>query len=212
MVKVNCAALPESLIESELFGHERGAFTGAHRARKGRFELADKGTLFLDEIGDLTVATQVKLLRAIQEREIERVGGQTAIPVDVRLIAATNQDLEGAMHAGRFREDLYYRLRVVTVEIPPLRDRPGDVPLLLDHFLNVFCKEHGKQLFGFSSAARNRLCSYHWPGNVRELRNLVESLVVTARADEITVQNLPDAIAPQRDQPAHDRGHGQAIV
>jgi putative PEP-CTERM system response regulator len=202
MVKVNCAALPEALIESELFGHERGSFTGAHRARKGRFELADKGTLFLDEIGDLTLATQVKLLRAIQEREIERVGGQTAIPVDVRLIAATNQDLEEAMRAGRFREDLYYRLRVVTISIPPLRERAGDIPLLLDHFLKLFCKEHSKSVSSFSNAARAKLCAYHWPGNVRELRNLVESVVVTVQGDQVTVQDLPDSIAPHLDQPA----------
>jgi len=211
MVKVNCAALPESLIESELFGHERGAFTGAHRSRKGRFELADKGTLFLDEIGDLSLTTQVKLLRAIQEREIERVGGQTPIPVDVRLIAATNQDLSQALAAGKFREDLYYRLRVITVEIPPLRERPGDVGLLLDHFLTVFCTEHGKSVKGFSSASRSKLCSYHWPGNVRELRNLVESLVVTCRGDEITVQGLPDAIAPHREAPTLTVPMGKSI-
>lgn len=211
MVRVNCAALPESLIESELFGHERGAFTGAHRTRKGRFELADGGTMFLDEIGDLTLATQVKLLRAIQEREVERVGGQTPIRVDVRLIAASKHDLKQAMLAGRFRDDLYYRLNVVKVHIPPLRERPGDVPLLLDHFLATFCKEHGRSIRGFSAAARAKLMAYDWPGNVRELRNLVESLVVTARGDEITVQTLPDGVAPQRDAPRFQLPMGRRL-
>ncbi|MBK8482521.1 MAG: sigma-54-dependent Fis family transcriptional regulator [Proteobacteria bacterium] len=211
MVRVNCAALPESLIESELFGHERGAFTGAHRTRKGRFELADGGTMFLDEIGDLTLATQVKLLRAIQEREVERVGGQTPIHVDVRLIAASKHDLKQAMLAGRFRDDLYYRLNVVSVHIPPLRERPGDVPLLLDHFLALFCKEHGRGIRGFSAAARAKLMAYDWPGNVRELRNLVESLVVTARGDEITVQMLPDGVAPQREAPRFQLPMGRRL-
>jgi DNA-binding NtrC family response regulator len=197
LVKVNCVALAESLIESELFGHERGAFTGAHRMRRGRFELADHGTLFLDEVGDLSVATQLKLLRAIQEREIERVGGQTPIAVDVRLIAATNRDLEAAMREGKFREELYYRLKVVTLQIPPLRERPDDIPLLLDYFLDLFCKEHSKSIRGFTQTAKQRLCSFPWPGNVRELRNCVESLVVTTRGEEITLQNLPPLMVPE---------------
>jgi len=197
LVKVNCVALAESLIESELFGHERGAFTGAHKLRRGRFEMANSGTLFLDEVGDLSVTTQLKLLRAIQEREIERVGGQTPIPVDVRLIAATNRDLEQAMKDGVFREELYYRLKVVTLSIPPLRERPEDIPLLLDYFLGYFCKEHAKGIRGFTPSAKQRLVSYSWPGNVRELRNCVESLVVTVRGEEITLKDLPPMMVPE---------------
>ena len=200
LVKVNCVALAESLIESELFGHERGAFTGAHRTRKGRFELASGGTLFLDEIGDLSVATQLKLLRAIQEREIERVGGQSPIPVDVRLIAATNRDLEQAMREGAFREELYYRLKVVTLQIPPLRERPEDIRPLLEHFLAQFCREHGRQIRGFSEQALARLTAHAWPGNVRELRNCVESLVVTTRGEEIGVRDLPSALLEEEGQ------------
>jgi DNA-binding NtrC family response regulator len=194
LVKVNCVALAESLIESELFGHERGSFTGAHKMRQGRFEMADRGTLFLDEVGDLSVSTQLKLLRAIQEREIERVGGRNPIPVDVRLIAATNQDLEKAMQEGRFREELYYRLKVVTLQIQPLRERPDDIPDLLDYFLDYFCKEHRKTIRLFNAAALQRLRSYPWPGNVRELRNCVESLVVTVRGEEITQKDLPPSM------------------
>jgi DNA-binding NtrC family response regulator len=196
LVKVNCVALAESLIESELFGHERGAFTGAHRLRRGRFEMANGGTLFLDEVGDLSVSTQLKLLRAVQEREVERVGGQTAIPVDVRLIAATNRDLEQAMRDGAFREELYYRLKVVTLSVPPLRERPEDISPLIDYFLDQFCKEHGKVIHGLTPSARQRLCSYSWPGNVRELRNCMESLVVTVRGDEITAKDLPPTLVP----------------
>ena len=196
LIKVNCVALAETLIESELFGHEKGAFTGAHKTRRGRFEAAHGGTLFLDEIGDLSVPTQLKLLRALQEREVERVGGQVAIKVDVRLIAATNRDLERAMKEEQFREELYYRLKVVTLRIPPLRDRPEDVPMLLDYFLDLFCREHEKALpGGFSSPAVEKLRVYGWPGNVRELRNLVESMVVTARGKEIGVSNLPSSIS-----------------
>jgi len=205
LVKVSCVALAESLIESELFGHERGAFTGAHRTRKGRFELASGGTLFLDEVGDLSVATQLKLLRAIQEREVERVGGQTPIPVDVRLIAATNRDLEQAVKEGRFREELYYRLKVVTLEIPPLRERPDDIRPLLEYFLGLFCREHSKRVRGFSEAALAQLTSYGWPGNVRELRNCVESLVVTSRGEEITHRDLPGTMG------AESREHGVAL-
>ena len=196
LVKVNCVAYAEGVIESELFGHERGAFTGAHRSRQGRFEAAHRGTLFLDEVGDLTVPTQLKLLRAIQEKEVERVGGQSPITVDARLIAATNRDLEQAMGAGEFREELYYRLKVVTLTIPPLRERTDDIPLLLGYFLDYFCKEHSKELRGFSPAVRERLSAHPWPGNVRELRNCVESLVVTARGGEITLQDLPPSMAP----------------
>ncbi|MCC6751072.1 MAG: sigma-54-dependent Fis family transcriptional regulator [Deltaproteobacteria bacterium] len=198
LVKVNCVALPESLIESELFGHERGAFTGAIRTRRGRFELAHGGTLFLDEIGDLSIGTQLKLLRAIQEREIERVGGQTQIPVDVRLITATNRNLERAVAEGTFREELYYRLKVVTIELPPLRQRLEDIPLLLQFFLAQFRKEHGKKVEGLSRAALHRLRSYRWPGNVRELRNVIESLVVSSTGAEISAEQLPEGIVANR--------------
>jgi DNA-binding NtrC family response regulator len=197
LVRVSCVALAENLIESELFGHERGAFTGAHQTRRGRFELADGGTLLLDEVGDLAVSTQLKLLRVLQEREIERVGGHETIPVDVRLITATNRNLERAMKEGAFREELYYRLKVVTLQIPPLRERVEDIPVLLDHYLQRFCTEHGKAIGGFSPAALQHLSVYSWPGNVRELRNCVESLVVLTRGDEIPVTSLPPTIAPE---------------
>jgi DNA-binding NtrC family response regulator len=197
LIKVSCVALAESLIESELFGHERGAFTGAHKMRQGRFEMADSGSLFLDEVGDLSISTQLKLLRAIQEREIERVGGRSPIAVDVRLIAATNQDLEKAMEVGKFREELYYRLKVVTLDVPPLRERPDDIIELLDYFLDHFCKEHHKSIRRFTPAAKQKLRSYPWPGNVRELRNCVESLVVTVRGEEITQQDLPPSMGEE---------------
>lgn len=189
-VKLNCAALPENLLESELFGHERGAFTGAVRMRRGRFELADKGTLFLDEIGDISLAMQVKLLRVLQERTFERVGGSRPIEVDVRIIAATNVDLEEAVRQGRFREDLYYRLHVVPIVLPPLRERREDVPLLLGHFLRRFNEENGKDL-KISSAAMDLVVSYEWPGNVRELENCVERMVVMARREIIAPEDVP---------------------
>ena len=176
-VAVSCAALPEALLESELFGHERGAFTGATQARPGRFELADGGTLFLDEIGELPVAAPVKLLRAIQERQFERVGGRRPITVDVRIVAATNRDLEEAVRSGAFRLDLYHRLRVVEIELPPLRRRPDDVGRLAAHFLDELAREHGR-LVELAPDAIDELRSYEWPGNVRELRNVLERLVV----------------------------------
>ncbi len=189
-VKLNCAALPENLLESELFGHERGAFTGAVRMRRGRFELADKGTLFLDEIGDISLAMQVKLLRVLQERTFERVGGSRPIEVDVRIIAATNVDLEEAVRQGRFREDLYYRLHVVPIVLPALRERREDIPLLLGHFLRRFNEENGKDL-KISSAAMDLVVSYEWPGNVRELENCVERMVVMARREIIAPEDVP---------------------
>lgn len=189
-VKLNCAALPESLLESELFGHERGAFTGAVRMRRGRFELADKGTLFLDEIGDLSLAIQVKLLRVLQERTFERVGGNRSITVDVRIVAATNVDLEEAVRAGRFREDLYYRLNVVPIVLPPLRERREDIPLLVGHFLQRFNTENRKHL-KISSAAMDLIVGYDWPGNVRELENCVERMVVMARHDILAPEEVP---------------------
>ncbi|OGK87065.1 MAG: hypothetical protein A2050_15900, partial [Candidatus Rokubacteria bacterium GWA2_73_35] len=169
LVRVNCAALPETLLESELFGHEKGAFTGAQATRRGRFELAHGGSLFLDEIGDLPPHLQVKLLRVLQEREIERVGSSRPIPVDVRLLAATHRDLEALVKAGSFREDLYYRINVVTLAVPPLRERREDIPLLLDHFLSKFARANGKTIRGLTREARDTLLRYDYPGNVREL-------------------------------------------
>jgi Nif-specific regulatory protein len=189
-VKLNCAALPETLLESELFGHERGAFTGAVKTRRGRFELADKGTLFLDEIGDMSLAMQVKLLRVLQERTFERVGGHRPISVDVRIIAATNADLEDAVRAKRFREDLYYRLHVVPIVLPPLRERKEDIPLLVGHFLARFNAENRKKL-KISSAAMDVIVEYNWPGNVRELENSIERMVVMARHEVIAPEDVP---------------------
>jgi two-component system, NtrC family, response regulator HydG len=193
-VALNCASLSEGVLESELFGHERGAFTGAVQARKGRFEFADKGTLFLDEVGDMPMATQVKLLRVLEEREILRVGSNVTVPVDVRLVAATNQNLEELVREGRFREDLYFRLRVVTIELPPLRERQTDIPLLLERFLAEFAKVHGKKIAGISPLARMILVDYPWPGNVRELRNTIESMIVVSRRSELDVEDIPTTI------------------
>jgi Nif-specific regulatory protein len=177
-VKVNCAALPETIIESELFGHERGAFTGAMARRKGRFELAAGGTIFLDEVGDLSATTQVKLLRVLQEREFERVGGMETLPADVRIITATNRDLEAMIASGEFREDLYYRLNVFPVFLPPLRERRTDILLLADHFIEKYNRVHGKSVRRASTPAIDMLMSYHWPGNVRELENCIERAVL----------------------------------
>jgi two-component system response regulator HydG len=190
-VKLHCAALAESLLESELFGHERGAFTGAVGRRDGRFSQANGGTLFLDEIGEVAPAVQVKLLRFLQERQFERVGGNDTISVDVRLIAATNRDLPAMVKGGKFREDLYYRLNVINLEMPALRARPSDIPLLAAHFLRKYAAENGKQIAGFSGEALERMAGYAWPGNVRELENVVERAVVLARSGEITVAELP---------------------
>jgi Nif-specific regulatory protein len=189
-VKLNCAALPESLLESELFGHERGAFTGAVKTRRGRFELADHGTLFLDEIGDISLATQIKLLRVLQERTFERVGGSRSLTVDVRIIAATNADLEEAVRARRFREDLYYRLHVVPIVLPPLRERKEDIPLLVGHFLQRFNTENRKAL-KISAPAMDLIVGYDWPGNVRELENCIERMVVMARREIVAPEDVP---------------------
>ena len=191
LVKVNCAALPETLLESELFGHEKGAFTGATAKRIGRFEAADTGTVFLDEIGELTPGMQVKLLRVLQEREFERLGGNQTIKVDVRVIAATNRDLEQAMREGKFREDLYYRLNVVSVVIPPLRERKEDVPELLDHFIKKYSQANRKKISGVSAEVRDLLMRYSYPGNVRELENIVERAVVLSKGGTITSADLP---------------------
>jgi DNA-binding NtrC family response regulator len=186
---VNCAAFNENLLESELFGHERGAFTGAHAQKKGQFEIADRGTLFLDEIGDLSVAMQAKLLRALQEKEIMRVGGTRPIKVDVRVIAATNRDLESMVKEGRFREDLYYRINVLPITIPPLRQRRGDIPPLVDYFI----KKHdpGRRIKGLTSAAKNLIMNYSWPGNARQLESAIERAILLCEGDQIDVEDLP---------------------
>jgi Nif-specific regulatory protein len=193
-IKVSCAALPETLIESELFGHERGAFTGAQALKKGRFELADGGTLFLDEIGELSPATQVKLLRVLQERAFERLGGISTIKVNVRLLAATNRNLEQAIAAGALREDLYYRLNVFTIFIPPLRDRKTDILLLAEHFLEKYTLEHGKHIKRISTPAIDMLTSYHWPGNVRELENAMARAVLVCSDNVIHGYHLPPTL------------------
>lgn len=194
-VKVHCAALNANLLESELFGHVKGAFTGAVADKKGRFELADGGTIFLDEIGEIDPTTQIKLLRVLQEREFERVGGEKTIKTDVRVIAATNRDLEEEIKKGRFREDLYYRLNVVNLPVPPLRERKEDIFLLSTSFLNEFCKENKKQIDGFSNEARSAIAGYDWPGNIRELRNCVESAVVMCRGNQIEINDLPPSVS-----------------
>ncbi|MEQ1870201.1 MAG: sigma 54-interacting transcriptional regulator [Vicinamibacterales bacterium] len=193
-IKVSCAALPQDLIESELFGYERGAFTGAHGTKKGRFEAAEGGTLFLDEIGELNLTTQVKLLRVLQEREFERLGGTETIRTNIRLIAATNKDLEKAISAGEFREDLYYRLNVFSIFVPPLRERKPDILLLADYFLEKFSREHGKQVKRIATPAIDMLSSYHWPGNVRELANVMERAVVVCDSQVIHAHHLPPTL------------------
>ncbi len=194
-IRVNCAALPETLLESELFGYERGAFTGAVARKEGRFELADGGTLLLDEVGDLSAATQAKLLRVLQEGEFERLGGTKTLKMDVRLLAATNQDLTLLVKERRFREDLYYRLNVITIEVPPLRERAEDIPLLAQHFLRVHAAKNHRQIDGFTEAALARLQAYPWPGNVRELEHAVERAVVLARGTLIDLADLPPAVS-----------------
>lgn len=189
-VKLNCAAITETLLESELFGHEKGAFTGAYRKKEGRFRQAHRGSLFLDEISEMSLAMQVKLLRVLQEKEVTRVGGEEVIEVDVRIIAATNRNLLQEIETRRFREDLYYRLNVVTLNVPPLRDRREDIPLLARHFLKMFAKKNRKQINGFTPQAMDRLLKYDWPGNVRELMNAVERGVVLSRSDYLDEDEL----------------------
>lgn len=195
LIKVNCASLSPTLLESELFGHEKGAFTGAVSQKKGRFELADGGTIFLDEIGEIDQNTQIKILRVLQERCFERVGGEETVSVDVRIVAATNRNLEQEIRNGNFREDLYYRLNVVHIEVPPLRERKEDIPLLISSFIDTFNQEDGRHVEGFTNSARKALLAYSWPGNIRELRNTVESCVVLARGAMIDVDELPPHIA-----------------
>ena len=205
---INCAAIPENLLESELFGHEKGSFTGANSQRIGKFEQCDKGTLFLDEIGDMTLATQAKILRVLQNGTIERVGGNKPIKVDVRIIAATNKRLEEAVAAKEFREDLFYRLNVVRVSLPPLRERPGDIPLLIDYFLNTIAQAEGRKPKSILEDAQELLVGHDWPGNVRELENVMRRTIVMAKGDAIRADDLPSGIRPGRAAPA---GAGQAL-
>ena len=193
-IKVNCAALPETLLESELFGYEKGAFTGAASRKEGRFELADGGTLFLDEIGELSPATQAKLLRVLQTGEFERVGGTRTLTVDVRLLTATNADLAALVREKRFREDLYYRLNVIAVQLPPLRERPEDIPLLAHHFVRRYATKNAKTIEGFTEAAMDLLQTYAWPGNVRELENVVERAIVLTREPMLSPADLPETV------------------
>src|SRR5437870_3088334 len=199
-VEVNCAAIPEELIESELFGHTRGSFTGASEAKKGKFELADGGTLFLDEIGDMTLKTQAKVLRAVEEQRFQPIGAPAPVRVDVRVIAATNKNLQNEIAAGRFREDLFYRLNVIPFFVPPLRDRREDIPILARYFMRVFCAEHGRGPKDFSSEALDMLIDYSWPGNVRELRNEIERLVIMVQNGVIQGNDLsvPNGMSPSR--------------
>jgi two-component system nitrogen regulation response regulator NtrX len=209
-VEVNCAALPEELIETELFGHTRGAFTGALTARKGRFELAHGGTLFLDEIGDMTLKTQAKVLRALQEQRIEPVGGSNTIPIDVRVIAATNKRLEDEIRAGSFREDLFFRLNVIPFRVAPLRERREDIPLLARHFIEEFSAEYGKRRRELSAEALELLMGLPWPGNVRELRNIIERLVIMAPGDRIEARDVPAPLLGVRARSEEDTSPPQA--
>jgi two-component system, NtrC family, response regulator AtoC len=193
-IPVHCAALAPTLLESELFGHEKGAFTGAVERRRGRFEMADGGTLFLDEVSEIDPSLQVKILRVLEERQFERVGGSHPVNVDVRLVAATNRDLKKMVEDGTFREDLFYRLYVVNLALPPLRERDGDIVLLVQHYLKALAAEHGKTVTGLTPEAMDALCAYAWPGNVRELRNVIERMVVLGSGDKLTVRDLPPAL------------------
>lgn len=192
LVPVNCGAIPEDLLESELFGHEKGSFTGATQTRVGRFQIADGGTIFLDEIGEMSPKLQVKLLRILQERRVEPVGSNKSIEVNVRVIAATNKDLREEVKAGRFREDLFYRLQVVPVELPPLRKRTGDIMVLAKYFMAKACGDLGKPEIKFSPEAERRFCGYHWAGNVRELENLIERMAILVEGDTLEISDLPD--------------------
>jgi len=199
-VKVHCAAIPETLLESELFGHEKGAFTGAIARKRGRFELANQGSIFLDEIGEISLQMQVKLLRVIQQREFERVGGESPIKVDVRIISATNKNLKEEIENGNFREDLYYRLDVVSIQVPPLREKKDDIPLMVHKFIEEFAHENNKPVEGITNGALSALVSYRWPGNVRELRNVIESIVVLTKSNIINEQDLPEYILTKDEQ------------
>ena len=199
-VRLNCASLPEGVLESELFGHEKGAFTGAVRQRLGRFELADRGTLFLDEIGAADMRVQLRLLRILQEREFERVGGVETLRVDVRVIAATNVDLREEVRKGTFREDLFYRLNVVPLKLPPLRQRKGDIPLLIEHFIRQLATQNGCKIRGLDTAALNHFLSYPWPGNVRQLENALERMVLLASDSLLREEDVPEEIVHWKDE------------
>ncbi len=209
-VPINCGAIPKELLESELFGHEKGAFTHAIRTRPGRFEMADGGTIFLDEIGEMDLSLQVKILRVLQEKEIERVGGMGIKKVDVRIVAATNRDLESEVTAGRFREDLYYRLNVIPLHLPPLRERAGDVLLLVRHFLQRFCEKKKRDLLGLSAMTTRVFLAYAWPGNVRELENFMERLSILADGPLVEIEDVPqkilDAVGPLESLPEEFQG------
>ena len=207
-VALNCAALSENILESELFGHVKGAFTDASSDRVGKFEYANGGTLFLDEVGDMPMATQIKLLRVLESGEITRVGSNTPVRVNVRILSATNRNLEEAITSGAFRSDLYHRLKVVTIAIPSLRDRAGDIPLLIEHFVKQFAKRHGKTIKGVSLAARTKLGSFPWPGNVRQLRNVIESMVVVDCDETLDVDDLPLELEPPGGETAPERADG----
>ncbi|MBP5252004.1 MAG: sigma-54-dependent Fis family transcriptional regulator [Treponema sp.] len=202
MINVHCAALSENIIESELFGHEKGAFTGADHLKKGRFELAHGSTVFLDEIGEINQNVQIKILRVLQEKKFERVGGEQTIEVDVRVIAATNRNLEDEVKKGSFREDLYYRLNVVHIHVPPLRERKDDISLLIQNFLDEFNAENGKHISSIESRAKAAMMKYDWPGNIRELRNCIESAVVMASGNEITLDDLPPSVSKNDGSPS----------
>jgi transcriptional regulator with GAF, ATPase, and Fis domain len=195
-VRLNCAAIPETLLESELFGYERGAFTGAQQRKPGKFELADGGTLLLDEIGDMTLSTQAKILRVLQSREVERVGGTTTVRVDVRIIASTNKDLLKSVREGSFRDDLYFRLNVITIQVPSLRERREEIPSLVDHFLSEANKRLGRSITRLSSDAMAALMAYDWPGNIRELKNAIERAAVVTDGEVVTLSSLPQPIRP----------------
>ncbi len=212
-IKINCTAIPENLLESELFGYEKGAFTGATTTKPGKFELADKGTIFLDEIGDMPGTLQVKLLRVLQEREFERLGGTRTIKVDVRVVAATNQDLRAALEQGTFREDLYYRLNVVPISIPPLREHKQDIPYLVDHFIGRFAESSGKAIGGIAPEALKLLVDFHWPGNVRELENIIERAVVMASGTRIETADIRlDVARPGGNSTASAAGANSAAM
>jgi two-component system nitrogen regulation response regulator NtrX len=199
-VKLNCAAIPEELIESELFGSEKGAYTGATERREGKFLLADGGTLFLDEVGDMSLRVQTKVLRVLQDGEFQRVGGTETLKCDVRIIAATNRNLEEMVQAGKFREDLYFRLNVLPIHIPPLRERKADIPLLIEHFSQQFCKRNDRRPPKFEPAVIKQLTHYHWPGNIRELQNIVERLIILSDGDVVTTTDLPEQFIPSAEQ------------
>jgi DNA-binding NtrC family response regulator len=201
-IKVHCAALSESLLESELFGHEKGAYTGADSMQKGRFELAHGGTIFLDEIGEINQNVQIKILRVLQEKTFERVGGEKSISVDVRIVAATNKNLEEEVKAGRFREDLYYRLNVVHLKVPSLKERKDDLPLLIDSFIKKFAAENEKEIIGIDSKAKAALLKYDWPGNIRQLQNCIESSVVMSNGKQIKLEDLPLSVSEYTGQEA----------